>query len=81
MVMVIKAKKNYYNNLDHKNAIDKKTSWKSFKSLLSGKSSTYNKIWLVHQSENGKSNQNIPKYHDQSVNVNHLEDLITRSIE
>ena len=45
----MKAKKDYSNNLDHKNVTDNKTFWKSIKPLFYEKSLTYNKIALVEQ--------------------------------
>ena len=44
LTLVTKAKKDYYNNLDHENVTDNKTFWKSIKPLFSEKSSTHNKI-------------------------------------
>ena len=70
---------------------------KSIKPLFSEKGSTHNKITLVEQDLildknnnvaevniffiNVVSNPNIPKYHDKSVNIDHIEDSIARSIE
>ena len=47
LTVVSKAKKDYYNNLEHKNVADIETFWKSIKSFLSKKGSTHNKITLV----------------------------------
>ena len=44
LTLVTKAKKDYYNNLDHENVTDDKTFWKSIKPLFSEKGSTHNKI-------------------------------------
>ena len=98
LTLVRKAKKDYYNNLDHENVTDNKTFWKSIKPFFSEKGSTHNKITLVEQGLildkndnatevlnkffiNVVSNLNIPKYHDKSVNIDHIEDPIARSIE
>ena len=93
-----KAKKDYYNNLDHGNVTDNKTFWKSIKPFFSEKGSTHNKITSVEQDLildkkdnvaevlnkffiNLVSNLNISKYHEKSVNIDHIEDPIARSIE
>ena len=98
LTLVSKAKKDYYNNLEHKNVADTKTFWKSIKSFLYKKGSTHNKITLVQQDLildkndnvaevlnkffiNIVSSLNFPKYHDKSVNMNHIEDPIATSIE
>ena len=47
LTLVSKAKKDYYNNLDHKNVANNKNFWKSIKIFLSEKGSTHNKITLV----------------------------------
>ena len=47
LTLVSKAKKDYYNNLEHKNVAVIKTFWKSIKSFLSKKGSAHNKITLV----------------------------------
>ena len=47
LTLVRKAKKDYYNNLDHENVTDNKTFWKYIKPLFSEKSQTHNKITLV----------------------------------
>ena len=47
LTLVSKAKKDYYNNLDHKNVANNKNFWKSIKLFLSEKGSTHNKITLV----------------------------------
>ena len=98
-MLVRKAKKDYYNNLDHENATDDKTFWKSIKPFFSEKGLTHNKITLVEQGLildkkdnvadvlwyqcfiNLVSNLNISKYHEKSVNIDHIEDPIARSIE
>ena len=49
LTLVRKAKKDYYNNLDHENVTDNKTFWKSIKPFFSEKGSTHNKITLVEQ--------------------------------
>ena len=38
LTLVRKAKKDYYNNLDHENVTDNKTFWKYIKPLFSEKS-------------------------------------------
>ena len=99
LTLVRKAKKDNYNNQDHKNVTDNKTFWKSIKPFFSEKGSTNNKITLVEQdlildkNDNAAellniyiffyvvSNLNIPKYHNKSVNIDHIEDPIARSIE
>ena len=98
LTLVGKAKKDYYNNLDHQNNIDNKTFWKFIKPLFSEKSSTHNKITFVKQGlildkndnvaevlnnffTKAVSNLNIPKYHDKSVNIDHIEDSTARSIK
>ena len=97
LALVRKAKKNYYNNLDHEDVTDNKTFWKFIKPFFSEKSSTHNRITLVEQELtldkndvaevlnnffiNVVSNLNIPKYHDKSANIDHIEDPIARSIE
>ena len=45
--LVRKAKKDYYNSLDHETFTDYKTFWKSIKPLFSEKGSTHNKTTLV----------------------------------
>ena len=57
--LVRKAKKDYYNNLGHKNATDNKTFWKSFKPHSSEKGSTHNKIALVKQDLNLYKIENV----------------------
>ena len=96
--LVRKAKRDYCNNLNHKNVTDNKTFWKSIKSLFSEKNSIHNKITLVEKDLILDKNENvaevlnnflinvvsnliIPKYYDKSVNIDHVEDPITRSIE
>ena len=98
LTLVRKAKKDYYNNLDHENVTDNKTFWKSIKPFFSEKGSTHDKIALVEQDLildkndnvaevlkknfiNVVSNLNVLKYHDKSVNIDHIDDLIARSIE
>ena len=49
LTLVRKAKKDYYNNLDHENVTDNKTFWKSIKLCFSEKDSAHNKITLVEQ--------------------------------
>ena len=44
LTLVKRSKKDYYNNLGHKNVTDKKSFWKSFKLLFSEKSLAHNKI-------------------------------------
>ena len=46
LVLVRKAKKDYYNNLDHENVTDNITFWKF---IRPEKSLTHNKITLVEQ--------------------------------
>ena len=47
LTLIRKAKKDYYNNLDHENVTDNKTFWKSVKPLFSEKGLTHNKITWV----------------------------------
>ena len=96
LTQVRKAQKSYYNNLDLENVTDNKNFWKSTKPLFSEKVSTHNKITLVEQDlildkndnvvlnkffVNVVPNLNIPKSHVKSVNIDHIEDPIARSIE
>ena len=77
-----KAKKDYYNNLDHENVTDNETFWKSIKPLVSEKGPTHNKITFVKQDLIlDKNDLNIPKYHGKSANIDHIDDSIARSIE
>ena len=47
LTLIRKAKKDYYNNLDHENVTDNKTFWKSVKPLFSEKGLIHNKITWV----------------------------------
>ena len=42
-----KAKKDYYNNLDHKKVADNKSFWRTVKPLFSDKNSSFSKITLI----------------------------------
>ena len=57
--LVRKAKKDYYNNLDHENVSENKTFWKSIKHFFSEKGSTQNKITLVEQDLILDKNDNV----------------------
>ena len=57
-----KARKDYYNNLDHEKVTDYKTFWKSIKTLFSEKSSTNNKITLVEQDMILDKNDNVQRF-------------------
>ena len=58
-MLVRKAKKDYYNNLDHENITDNKTFSNFIKLLFSGKSPTHNKITLVKQDLTLDKNDNV----------------------
>ena len=45
--LVRKAKKDYYNNLDHKKVTDNKSFWRTVKPLFSDKNSSFSKITLI----------------------------------
>ena len=45
--LVRKAKKDYYNNLDHKKVTDNKPFWRTVKPLFSDKNSSFSKIALI----------------------------------
>ena len=59
LTLVRKAKKDYYNNLDHQNVPDNKTFWKSIKPFFSEKASTHNNIILVKQDLILDKNDNV----------------------
>ena len=59
LTLVRKAKKDYYNNLDHENVTDNKTFWKFINPLFSEKSSTHDKITLVEQDLTLDKNDNV----------------------
>ena len=59
LTLVRKAKKDYYNNLDHQNVPDNKTFWKSIKPFFSEKASTHNKIILAKQDLILDKNDNV----------------------
>ena len=59
LTLVRKAKKDYYNNLDHENVTDNKTFWKFIKPLFSEKSLTHNKITLFEQDLTLDKNDNV----------------------
>ena len=61
LTMVRKAKKDYYNNLDHENVTDYKIFWKSIKHFFSEKGSTHHKITLVEQDLILDKNDNVVK--------------------
>ena len=59
LMLVRKAKKDYYNNLDHENVSDNKTFLKSIKPLFSEKGLTHNKITLIEQDLILDKNDNV----------------------
>ena len=59
LALVRKAKKDYYDNLDHENIIGNKTFWKSIKPFFSEKGLTHNKIILVEQDLILDKNDNV----------------------
>ena len=59
LILVRKAKKDSYNNLDHKSVTDNKTFWKSIKLLFSEKSLIHNKVTLGEQNLILDKNENV----------------------
>ena len=57
--LIRKAKKDYYNNLDHKKVTDNKSFWKTVKPLFSDKSSSLPKFTLIENELQLNDDENI----------------------
>ena len=57
--LIRKAKKDYYNNLDHKKVTDNKSFWKTVKPLFSDKSSSLSKFTLIENELQLNDDENI----------------------
>ena len=83
--LVINAKKDYYNNLDHKKVTDNISFSRTVKALFSDKISSFfrQKIssTLNDFFSNVVSNLKIPRYEDPSVKPNQFEDPVLKANE
>ena len=94
--LIRQTKRDYYNNLDHKNIIDNKSFWKYVKPF--DKNPRSNKITLVENESiieepykiaetfnnffiSAVSNLNISRYVDSSITFDHIDDEILRLVE
>ena len=57
--LIRKAKKDYFNNLDHKKVTDNKSFWKTVKPLFSDKSSSLSKFTLIENELQLNDDENI----------------------
>ena len=94
--LVRKAKKSYYNNLDHKKIEGNKTFWKTIKPQFTDKGINHDNITLVENEETVSDNKeisetlnnffsevvtNLPQYDDPTVNVEDIYDPFARAVE
>ena len=88
LTLVRKAKKEYHNNFFWKSIkpLYSEKSWTHNKIRFAKQNSISDKNDNVAEVlnsffTNAVSNLNIPKYHDNLVNINHIQDPIARSME
>ena len=82
--LVRKAKKSYYNNLDHKKIVDKGDNHDNITLVENEETVSDNKE--ISETLNNffsevVTNLNLPQYHDPTVNVDDIEDPVARTVE